>query len=112
MYSGNNAPVRRPDIMKPTNQGADLMRRPATHVLGALVLAAAGLLAFSGPAFAQPNLENMFLDEDTDSFDPGLAIGEPFPAIRAIHDGQEITNLDAFMGERGVALFAVRSADW
>ena len=88
------------------------MRRPGTHVLSALLLAAAGLLAFSGPTIAQPNLDNMFLDEDSDDFDPGLAVGESFPDIRAIHDGQEITNLDAFMGERGVALFAVRSADW
>lgn len=75
-------------------------------------IAAAGLLAFSGSVLAQPNLDNMFLDEDTDDFDPGLPIGADFPAIRAIYDGREITNLDEFMGERGVAFFALRSADW
>ena len=75
-------------------------------------IAAAGLLAFSGSVLAQPNLDNMFLDEDADNFDPGLPIGADFPAIRAIYDGQEITNLDEFMGERGVAFFAMRSADW
>ena len=75
-------------------------------------IAAAGLLAFSGSVLAQPNLDNMFLDEDTDNFDPGLSIGDSFPAIRAIYDGREITNPEPFMGERGLALFAVRSADW
>ena len=78
-------------------------------------IATAGLLAFSGSVLAQgmgPNLENMFLDADTDDFDPGLPIGADFPAIRAIYNGQEITNIDQFMGERGVAFFAVRSADW
>ena len=75
-------------------------------------IAAAGLLAFSGSVLAQPNLDNMFLEADTDNFDPGLSIGEQFPAIRAIYNGQEITNPEQFMGERGLALFAVRSADW
>ncbi len=46
-------------------------------------IATAGLLA-SGSLLAQPNLNDMFLEQDTDNFDPGLSIGEPFPAIRAI----------------------------
>ncbi|MFL2546635.1 MAG: hypothetical protein ACJ0SL_04640 [Candidatus Rariloculaceae bacterium] len=56
-------------------------------------LAVLGLAAFIQPLQAQPNLDNMFLDEDTDSFDPGLRIGADFPAIRAISDGQEINNI-------------------
>jgi len=80
-------------------------------------IAITGLIGFSGSVLAQgmgmgPNLENMFLDEDTDDFDPGLPIGAQFPAIRALYQGQEITDLDQFQGDRGVALFAVRSADW
>ena len=40
-------------------------------------IAVAGLFAFSGSVLAQgmgmgPNLDNMFLDADTDNFDPGL----------------------------------------
>ena len=53
-------------------------------------IATAGLLA-SGSLLAQPNLNDMFLEQDTDNFDPGLSIGEPFPAIRAIYSGEEIT---------------------
>ena len=74
-------------------------------------IATAGLLA-SGSLLAQPNLNDMFLEQDTDNFDPGLSIGEPFPAIRAIYSGEEITSPEQFMGERGLAFFAVRSADW
>ena len=62
---------------------------------------------------AQPrDLGDIFLSEDNDSFDPGLQIGAAFPEIRALYQGEEITTVDAFMGERGLAFFAVRSADW
>ena len=52
---------------------------------------ASSLLAFLQPLQAQPNLDNMFLDEDTDSFDPGLPIGEQFPEIRAISAGISVS---------------------
>ena len=58
------------------------------------------------------DLGDIFLSEDNDSFDPGLPVGAAFPEIRALYQGEEITNVDAFMGERGLAFFAVRSADW
>ena len=61
---------------------------------------------------AQPNLDNMFLYEDTDSFDPGLSIGSLFPEIRAIYGGQEITRVSQFYGEKGLVVFAIRSVDW
>ena len=74
--------------------------------------AAAGLLAFMQPLQAQPNLDNMFLDEDTDQFDPGLPIGAQFPAIRAIYEGQEIDNIEQFFGDKGAVFLANRSVDW
>ncbi len=62
---------------------------------------------------AQPrDLGDIFLSEDNDSFDPGLPIGAAFPEIRALYQGQEITTVDEFMEDRGLAFFAVRSADW
>ena len=74
--------------------------------------AAAGLLAFTQPLQAQPDLDNMFLEEDTDLFDPGLPIGAQFPAIRASYKGQEINNIEQFFGDNGTVFFAVRSVDW
>lgn len=75
-------------------------------------IAAAGLLAFMQPLQAQSNLDNMFLDEDTDQFDPGLPIGAQFPAIRAIYEGQEIDNIEQFFGDKGAIFLANRSVDW
>ena len=76
--------------------------------IGAIALAGLGLL----PAVAQQGLGNIFVHGDTDSFDPGLPIGAQFPAIRALYQGKEITDIDQFMGEKGVVFFANRSVDW
>ncbi len=78
----------------------------------AAAVVASSLLAFLQPLQAQPNLDNMFLDEDTDSFDPGLPIGEQFPAIRAISAGQEINGIEQFFGDKGAVFLAMRSVDW
>ena len=59
-----------------------------------------------------PVTSGMFVSEDTDGFSPGLPIGARFPAILALYQGQEITSIDQFMGERGAVFVAVRSADW
>ena len=75
-------------------------------------LAVMGLFAIMQPLQAQPNLDNMFLDEDTDSFDPGLPVGTQFPAIRAIYDGQEINDIERFFGDKGAVFLAMRSVDW
>ena len=59
-----------------------------------------------------PVTSGMFVSEDTDGFSPGLPIGARFPAIRALYQGQEVTSIEQFMGERGAVFVAVRSADW
>lgn len=79
--------------------------------LGGLLagLALAGVLL--SPIMAQ-NLGNIFIRQDTDSFDPGLAVGAQFPRIRALYQGREITDIDQFIGENGAVFFANRSVDW
>ena len=84
-----------------------MRKRPIT-LTGGLVIAAAGLLGLQHPLPAQTT----FLDEDTDSFDPGLSIGSPFPPIRALYQGGEITGVDPFMADKGMVFIANRSADW
>lgn len=74
-------------------------------------LAVAGAFLFMAPITAQ-NLGNIFVPADTDAFDPGLAVGAQFPQIRALYQGQEITNVEQFMGEKGLVFFANRSVDW
>lgn len=60
----------------------------------------------------QAMTKDMFVAADTDSFDPGVAIGHTFPAIKAIHNGQEITSITHFAADKGLLFIANRSASW
>ena len=76
----------------------------------------AGSYAFMEPLLAQqrraPNPDDIFIPEDTDSFNPGLAIGAEFPPIRALYQGQEITEIDQFIRDKGAVFLVNRSVDW
>lgn len=74
-------------------------------------LAVAGTCLFVTSVPAQ-NLGDIFVPADTDAFDPGLPVGARLPQIRALYQGQEITDIDEFMGPKGAVLFANRSVDW
>ncbi|MEP6390539.1 MAG: redoxin domain-containing protein [Halioglobus sp.] len=56
--------------------------------------------------------ENMFVPADTDSFDPGPALGSNFPGVRAVYQGREISVLSEFAGPNGIAFVASRSLEW
>ncbi len=76
----------------------------------------AGSFAFMEPLAAQqrraPNPDDIFISEDTDSFNPGLPVGAQFPPIRASYLGREITAVDQFLRDKGVVFIANRSVDW
>jgi len=55
---------------------------------------------------------DMFITDVTDSFNPGLQIGDRFPAISALYEGEEITTIDRFIRDRGAIFIAARSVDW
>ena len=57
-------------------------------------------------------LADMFVARDTDSYDPGVAVGEVFPAIRARYQDREITDVGEVKGPRGLVIYVNRSADW
>lgn len=57
-------------------------------------------------------LADMYVPEDNDDFDPGVVIGDQFPGIKAIHNGQEITQADEFIKDKGMIFIANRSVDW
>ena len=82
-----------------------------THLV-AVCVTGMGLALPTQALRAQPDPAEIFLEEDTDTFDPGLPIGAPFPAIRALYQGREISRIDEFFGDRGLVFFAVRSVDW
>lgn len=56
--------------------------------------------------------QDMFVASDTDAFDPGLAIGETFPPIKALYNGKEITSIEQFAADKGLLFIANRSASW
>lgn len=73
----------------------------------------AGAITTAGQA-QRPGLnpDDVFIDADTDDFDPGLPIGAAFPPIRALYEGQEITAIDQFIRDKGAVFIANRSVDW
>lgn len=87
-------------------------------LIGALVVVLA--IGAVGFLFREPLLQavfdrltaNMFVDADTDAYDPGPPLGDRLPPIAARFDGRTIRDLTEFTGENGVVLFAVRSVEW
>jgi len=87
-------------------------------LLGALAVLV--IVAIAGYLFREPLIESisesltadMFVEADTDAFDPGVPVGSAMPAIAARYDGRTVEDLSEFMGANGLVLFAVRSVDW
>jgi hypothetical protein len=80
-----------------------------------IVVAGVGIYVFREPLMnqvAERVTADMFVPGDTDAYDPGVPVGESFPAILATRGGSEITSVAAFMGERGMIFIANRSVDW
>lgn len=87
-------------------------------LIGALAVVAA--LGVAGYLFREPLMksvagrltDDMFVNGDTDAFDPGVPVGARLPRIAARYDGRTVEDLSEFMGANGLVLFAARSVDW
>lgn len=91
------------------------MKKVLIGIAAVLVVAGAGIYLFRAPlleAAMDRMTANMFVARDTDSYDPGVAVGQAFPAIRARYRDRELTDIDEFMGRRGMVIFVNRSVDW
>ena len=55
---------------------------------------------------------DMFITDITDDFNPGVQVGDKFPAIKAMYEGEEITTIDRFIRDKGAIFIANRSVDW
>lgn len=91
------------------------MNRILRVLVTGFAIAIAGGYAVIAPLLAQQrasNFDDIFIAEDTDSFDPGLPVGAQFPPIRALYQGREITEIDQFVGDKGAVFIANRSVDW
>lgn len=91
------------------------MKKHLVIVFSVLVVASGGLYLFKGQLWEElmsTLTADMFVDADTDDFDPGVAIGATFPPIRALYQGREIKDLQPFFHDKGMVFIANRSADW
>ncbi|HBK57657.1 MAG TPA: hypothetical protein DDZ76_15435 [Xanthomonadales bacterium] len=96
--------------------------KPSTIALSLVLLLGGALYLFRAPVFdlmAAWLTADMFIDTIPDGDHPGVAIGEPFPAIRAtlLRPGEDsddtvLTDIRDLLGERGVLLVANRSVAW
>lgn len=80
-----------------------------------IVLGGAGMYLFQEPLkeMAMDKLtSDMFIEGDTDAFDPGLAVGANFPPILASIDGGTVTDVSQYSGPNGLVFIANRSVDW
>jgi len=76
-----------------------------------LTLALAAFEA-SGAGSGERLAGEIFVNADSDRFDPGIAIGATFPRISALYDAREVTDLVEFTGEAGLVIVTNRSVDW
>ena len=91
------------------------MKKPIVAVAAILVAVVVTGAVFKDPLRAWLEdvvAEDMFVDSDSDSYDPGLAVGDSFPPIHALYQGREISSIDPFILDKGLVFIAVRSADW
>ena len=94
---------------------ADMIKKILLSLVSVVLIAGAGIYLFKAPLWemAQEKLTaDMFVSADNDSFDPGLAVGDTFPAIKATYQGQQIADVSAFVHDKGMVFIANRSADW
>lgn len=91
------------------------MKKFLVGLLTLVIVGGIGIFAFRAPLtemLTERMTANMFVVEDLDQFDPGVAVGRPLPLLLASHNGTRVTNLNPFMGQQGAVLYAVRSVDW
>ncbi|MEH6590757.1 MAG: peroxiredoxin family protein [Halioglobus sp.] len=91
------------------------MKKALSVVIVLAVIAGLALFVFRTPvkeAIYDGITADMFVPADTDSFDPGPAVGSSFPGVRALYQGQEISLLNSLTGTNGTVLVASRSLDW
>jgi hypothetical protein len=91
------------------------MKKVLMGMAAALIVAGVGGYVFRAPlleAATDRMTADMFVARDTDSYDPGVAAGQPFPAIRARYQDREVADIGEFMGPRGMVIYVNRSVDW
>jgi hypothetical protein len=91
------------------------MKKALLGVLALVVVAVGGVYLYRAPLMdmtLEQLLAGMFVPADTDSFDPGLDIGDRFPPLLAEYNGRTVTDMGEFISDKGMIFIANRSVDW
>jgi hypothetical protein len=91
------------------------MKKALLAVLALVVIAVGGVYLYRAPLMnsaLEQMLAVMFVPADTDSFNPGLDIGDRFPPLLAEYNGQRVTDMGEFISDKGMIFIANRSVDW
>ena len=94
---------------------AAVVKRFLLSALGVVALLVVAVLIFREPlkeAAYERLTDDMFVEADTDSFDPGPAIGSRFPGMTARYGGETVRLIEPFAGPAGTVFMASRSFDW
>ena len=91
------------------------MKKVLIGIVSLALVAVLGAYLFRGQlkeTAVEAMVADMFLEADTDSYDPGLAIGDTFPALKVNHEGKIISDMGQFISDKGMIFIANRSVDW
>ena len=91
------------------------MKKVLLSIVGGIAVLALVGYVFRGPLFETLKdqvTRDMFIAGDTDSFDPGLAVGDTFPPLQASYHGEVVSDMGQFITDKGMVFIANRSADW
>jgi len=91
------------------------MMKKTVAVASMSLVVAAGIYLFRAQLWdmtAQKLTDGMFVETDTDAFNPGIAVGSQFPDIYAQYQGREVIDAGEFIHDKGMVFIANRSADW
>lgn len=56
--------------------------------------------------------KSMFVEADSDDFNPGIETGSTFPDLTTSYYDQTVSDLQPFVAEKGMVFIASRSVDW
>ncbi len=87
------------------------MKNFIKRLLIVVVVALAGIFIFKDSLLSY-FANAQFVTAEAAQFDAGIDVGAHIPAISALHQGKEVTDLAKFSGPKGLVVMINRSIDW
>jgi hypothetical protein len=91
------------------------MKKILLGLVAVVVVAGAAIYLFRDAVIATASeilTADMFVDATVATLEVGVPVGERFPQILVVHEGETVTDVARFAGPNGLVLFANRSVVW